>query len=136
VLVVDDNRDAADSLVMLLRHSGAQACAVYDGHSALDAIARDRPDVVLLDLGLPGMNGYEIAQHVRARPDGHAIALVALTGWNQEVARTRTRELGFDGHLSKPPDLDALLAVLGALRETRAVPALQLRPATQRTGAD
>jgi len=132
VLVVDDNRDAADSLVMLLHHCVAQASAVYDGPSALDVIARDRPDVVLLDLGMPGMNGFEIAQHIRARPDGRTISLVALTGWNQELARSRTREIGFDGHLSKPADLEALLAVLGTLRDARTVPALQLEPAPKR----
>ena len=116
VLVVDDNRDAADSLVMLLRHSGAHAWAVYDGPAALDTIACDRPDVVLLDLGMPGMDGYEIARRIRARADGRAISLVALTGWNQELARARTRDAGFDGHLAKPAELDALLAVLATVR--------------------
>jgi signal transduction histidine kinase/ActR/RegA family two-component response regulator len=139
VLVVDDNRDAADSLVMLLRHSGAHAWAVYDGPAALATIARDRPDVVLLDLGMPGMDGYEIARRIRARPDGGAISLVALTGWNQELARARTHDAGFDGHLSKPAELDALLAVLGTVRAAHsgadrgcdAVPALALPPATR-----
>jgi CheY-like chemotaxis protein len=87
---------------------------------------------VFLDLGMPGMDGYEIARRIRARADGRAISLVALTGWNQEVARRRTREIGFDGHLSKPADVDALLAMLAGLRETRTVPALQLAPAAKR----
>jgi len=112
ILVVDDNCDAADSLVMLLEADGADARAVYDGAAALEQLARFAPHVLLLDLGMPGMDGYEVARRVRAAGGAAAPQIVALTGWGQESDRARTRAAGFDFHLTKPVDLQALLAWL------------------------
>jgi signal transduction histidine kinase/ActR/RegA family two-component response regulator len=112
VLVVDDNRDAAESLAMLLRKRGVEALVAHDGVSAL-ATARARgPTAVLLDLGMPGMDGYEVARKLRAEPGAQQALLVALTGWGQPDVQTRCQEAGFDHHLVKPADLDALEAIL------------------------
>ena len=116
VLVVDDNRDAADSACMLLGLLGAETSVAYDGAQGLERIGAWRPDVVLLDLGMPGLDGYEIARRVRAGEGGHPdVTLIALTGWGQQQDRQRTRESGFDHHLVKPVDPQALEAVLGSL---------------------
>ena len=112
VLVVDDNRDAADSLGIVLRLNGADVKVVHDGIAALQAVASFDPAVVLLDLGMPGMDGYEVARRIREAPRHDAIALVALTGWGQAEDRLRVRAAGFDHHLVKPTDLDALQSVL------------------------
>jgi len=116
ILVVDDNRDAADTLAMLLDADGAQARAVYDGQAALDALAGLRPHTVLLDLGMPEMDGLEVARRIRADPAWAGVRIVALTGWGQESDRERTRGAGFDFHLTKPVDLNVLHAWLGAGR--------------------
>jgi CheY-like chemotaxis protein len=113
LLVVDDNRDAADSLALVLRSLGAQVQVAYDGAAALEEFERFGPDFVLLDLGMPGMDGLEVARRVRERANGRAVALVALTGWGQADDRERTRAAGFDQHLVKPVDMGALLALLG-----------------------
>ena len=115
MLVVDDNRDAADSLVMLLRFLGAEVEAVYDGPSALEAIERLHPAVVLLDIGMPGMDGYEVARRIHQRPDLQGILLVALTGWGQEEDRRRSQSAGFNRHLTKPPDIGVLQSLLVSL---------------------
>ncbi|HYC36943.1 MAG TPA: ATP-binding protein [Usitatibacter sp.] len=123
VLVVDDNQDAADSLGMLLQHLGAQVMVVHDGYSALHALADFRPTAILLDLGMPGMNGFEVARRVRQDPRARDTTLVALTGWGQRSDRRRTQEAGFDHHLVKPADLDTLHSILarrGAPREATA----------------
>jgi len=121
VLVVDDNRDAAESLGLLLQMLGADVAVVNDGGAALQAVAARRPLAVFLDLGMPGMDGYEVARRIRQRPDGDELTLVALTGWGQERDRRRTREAGFDHHLIKPADLSALQVLLESLsRETHA----------------
>ncbi|HEX7383984.1 MAG TPA: ATP-binding protein [Burkholderiaceae bacterium] len=112
VLVVDDNHDAADSLGVLLGYLGAEACVVHDGPAALEALARLRPSLVLLDLGMPGMDGHEVAARMRADPAWDAVRLIALTGWGQEADRERTRREGFDGHLVKPVDVPALQELL------------------------
>jgi CheY-like chemotaxis protein len=114
VLVVDDNRDAADSLALLLRASGAETDVVYAGQEALATVERFRPHVVLLDLSMPGMDGYQVAQSIRARgrSGSQPVRIVALTGWTHEQARSRTRQSGFDDHLAKPVDLGSLRAVL------------------------
>jgi PAS domain S-box-containing protein len=114
VLVVDDNHDAADSLGMLLEMLGAEARVTYDGAAALDALSSFRPQVVLLDLGMPVMDGWEVARRIREGADG-APLLVALTGWGQPDDRRRTREAGFDQHLVKPVDLSALKALFARL---------------------
>jgi PAS domain S-box-containing protein len=112
VLVVDDNQDAADSLGMLLQFLGAEVRVVHDGRSALAAMRANKPEVVLLDLGMPGMNGLEVARVMREDPALAGITLVALTGWGQREDRRRTHEAGFDYHLVKPADLSALQSIL------------------------
>ena len=108
VLVVDDNEDAADTLTTFLEMIGMHTRAVHDGPAALPAALSFRPDVVLLDIGLPGMNGYEVARALRAEPVLGRVALVALTGWGAEDDRRRAMEAGFDHHLTKPVDLGLL----------------------------
>jgi CheY-like chemotaxis protein len=104
VLVVDDNRDAAESLRMLLSLEGHQVCTVHDGPSAIDAAQKHRPDIVLLDLGLPGMDGYQVARRLRALAGLGEMLLVAMTGYGQEDDRRRCLEAGFDHHVVKPAD--------------------------------
>ncbi|PWB83735.1 MAG: histidine kinase, partial [Methylocystaceae bacterium] len=115
VLVIDDNQDVADSLAMLLETFGATVCSAYSGPAALDALASFKPDLVFLDLGMPGMDGYEVARRIRERPEGQSLLLVALTGWGQAEDRSRTRAAGFDLHLVKPADLDALQELLASI---------------------
>lgn len=113
VLVVDDNADAAESLSMLLSLDGHTVEFVLDGPAALKKISGDfAPDLVLLDIGLPGMNGYEVARAIRATESGRAIRLFALTGWGQPEDLARAYAAGFDGHLLKPVDDEALRAAL------------------------
>ena len=110
--MVDDNRDSADSLVELLDALGAQARAAYDGEQALEAVTGFRPDLVFLDLGMPGRDGYDVAAALRQQPEGSRAHLVALTGWGNAEERQRTAEAGFDAHLVKPVALDDLRALL------------------------
>jgi PAS domain S-box-containing protein len=114
ILVVDDNRDAADGLALMLRVMGHETRTAYDGLESLQAAANFRPDVVLLDIGLPKMNGYEVAQEIRKEPWGKGMALIALTGWGQEDDKRRALDAGFDHHLTKPVEA-AVLAKLLAL---------------------
>jgi signal transduction histidine kinase/ActR/RegA family two-component response regulator len=115
ILVVDDNHDAADSLGMLLRGSGHDVRTAYDGKTALAAAGEFRPEAILLDLGLPGLSGFEVARRIRKESWGEEIRLIALSGWGQEDDIRRTREAGFNAHMIKPPDYPALLALLAAL---------------------
>ncbi|HEX4613438.1 MAG TPA: ATP-binding protein, partial [Urbifossiella sp.] len=119
VLVVDDNRDSADTLAALLALKGHAARTAYDGPGALRALETLRPDLILLDLGLPGMTGYEVARRVRGSPGLRGVAIAALTGWGQEEDRRRTKEAGFDYHLVKPADLDAVDEILAGLGRPR-----------------
>lgn len=112
ILIVDDNRDAASSLAMLLELSGNRTESAFDGLSAIETAARFQPDVILLDIGLPGINGYEVARRMRAEPWGKKLKLVAVTGWGQAEDRERSREAGFDAHLVKPIDHAALMKLL------------------------
>jgi PAS domain S-box-containing protein len=112
VLVVDDNEDAADSLGMLLQFLGAEVKVVHDGKAALAEMKSFRPAVVLLDLGMPEMNGLEVARRIREDPDHKDLTLVALTGWGQREDRRRTHEAGFDYHLVKPADVSTLQSIL------------------------
>jgi signal transduction histidine kinase/DNA-binding response OmpR family regulator len=112
VLVVDDNRDAAESLALLLGVAGHATRVSHDGPSALTTAAEFQPDAVLLDIGLPGMDGYEVARRLRAAPTTRRALLVALTGYGQIEDQRRAREAGFDHHLVKPADLEALAALL------------------------
>jgi len=112
ILVVDDNRDAADSLGMLLQQLGAKVQTANDGPAAIEAVGTFQPRFILLDIGMPGMDGHEVARRVRTRPEGKDVTLVALTGWGHEEARRRSREAGFDHHLIKPVDFGALRNLL------------------------
>jgi signal transduction histidine kinase len=123
VLVVDDNCDAADSLAMLLGLAGADVHLAYDGASALKAIPVHRPHVVLLDVGMPGMDGYTVASHIRQDPQNNDMLLVALTGFGQEQDRKRSAAAGFDEHLTKPADLEVLLGLVAAFESTGNQPA-------------
>jgi CheY-like chemotaxis protein len=112
ILVVDDNFDAADTLALLLESHGARARAVYGGPAALASLSSFAPDIVLLDLGMPEMDGFDVARAMRAEGWRHT-RIVALTGWGQQADRARTRDAGFDHHLTKPVDLQALASWLG-----------------------
>jgi signal transduction histidine kinase len=114
VLVVDDNRDAAESLGLLLGLLGAQVLVVNSGPEALDALPAYRPQVVLLDIGMPDMDGYEVARRIRQKPEFRDLTLIALTGWGQEEDRRRSEEVGFSHHLIKPPDMSVLEELLGS----------------------
>lgn len=115
ILVVDDLEDAASALAILLRAYGAQVHLAHCGASALSAIAEHHPSVVLLDIGMPGMDGYEVARQIREQPQYDDVTLIALTGWGQDDDRRRTREVGFNYHLLKPIDIGALEDVLTSL---------------------
>jgi PAS domain S-box-containing protein len=112
ILVVDDNVDAAKSLGMMLQLMGNEVQLAHDGWQAIGACEVFRPDIVLLDLGMPKLNGYEAARRIRQEPWGRDIILAALTGWGQDDDRRRTKEAGFDVHLVKPVDRDALEGLL------------------------
>ena len=120
ILVADDNRDAAASLATLLQIDGHDITVANDGKAALAAAEAFRPHFALLDIGMPKLNGYQVAQHIRAAPWGKAMVLVAVTGWGQAEDKRRAHEAGFDHHFTKPLDLDVLGAFLGealALRD-------------------
>jgi CheY-like chemotaxis protein len=117
ILVVDDNRDAADSLGMMLELLGAQVRVAHNGDEALEVFSRYDPAVVLLDIGMPGMDGYEVARLLRHRFPEHDATIVALTGWGQDSDRQRAREAGFDHHLIKPAEMTTLQALLGSLHQ-------------------
>jgi two-component system CheB/CheR fusion protein len=108
ILVVDDNRDAADSLAGVLATADHEVRTVYDGPSALEAARAWPPDYVLLDIGLPGIDGYEVARRLRSEPAPGRVVLVAVTGYAHDDVRRRARDAGFDAHLAKPVDLRAL----------------------------
>jgi len=115
IFIVDDNHDAADSLAQLLRILGNEIRTAYDGQAAFDGAAEFRPDVLLLDIGLPKLDGYQACRLIRKEPWGKDIFIVALTGWGQEDARSLSNEAGFDKHLIKPVDFGELIALLDSL---------------------
>ena len=108
----DDNRDAADSLAMLLRINGHEIRTAYDGAEALQTASDFHPDVVLLDIGLPKMDGHEVAAQIRREPWGRPVRLIAVTGWSDETDRAKSRAAGFDHHLVKPLDTAHLAQLL------------------------
>jgi len=113
VLIVDDNKDAAESLAMLLDILGVGTRVERSGPDGLSALPAYRPDVVILDIGMPGMDGHEVARRIRARSEFDDVLLVALTGWGQAEDRRRSRLAGFDHHLTKPASLEDLQRLLG-----------------------
>ena len=120
-MVVDDNHDSADTMAMMLELLGHEVRHLYDPHEAEAAAAEFAPDVVFLDVGMPGLSGYDLARVLRARPGGDQLLLVAVTGWGQPEDRRRTHEAGFDHHLVKPPELAAVREICARLpRATRA----------------
>jgi two-component system CheB/CheR fusion protein len=116
VLIVDDNEDAANSLAMILKLGGHETASVYTAVDALQRAAAFKPDVVLLDIGLPGMDGYEVAQKMRELPGLRDIRLVAVTGYGRSDDRLRARDAGFDDHLTKPVEFAALERTLAGIR--------------------
>ena len=114
ILVVDDNRDSAESLALLLRLSGHEVMAVHDGLAAVEAAESWAAEIVLLDIGLPDLDGYEVATRIRQRSDGRRVTLIAVTGWGQDSDRRRSREAGFDAHLTKPVEAAVLEKLLAA----------------------
>jgi CheY-like chemotaxis protein/two-component sensor histidine kinase len=115
ILIVDDNRDAADSLAMLLRTTGNDIRTAYDGLEAVQVASEFRPEVVLLDIGLPKIDGHEVAQRIRQETWGRQVCLIAVTGWSDETDRARSRAAGFDHHLVKPLDTGHLAQLLGSV---------------------
>ncbi len=112
ILVVDDNRDAADTLGELLREMGASTRIAYSGEAALQTLNERAPELAILDLGMPGMDGYELARRLRLEPGGDALTLIAITGWGQPADRERVRAAGFNHHLLKPMDASDLIALI------------------------
>ena len=116
ILIVDDNEDAANSLALLLKLGGHETASVYTAKDALQRAPVFRPEVVLLDIGLPGMDGYEVAQKMRELPGLRDITLVAVTGYGRSDDRLRARDAGFDVHLTKPVEYAVLERTLAGLR--------------------
>lgn len=118
ILVVDDNRDAAESLALMLELMGHDVRSAYDGEAGVAVATEFRPEIILMDLGMPKLNGYEAARWIRSETWGNDPFLVALTGWGTDDDRTRTREAGFDQHLVKPVNVDSLSRALAAAKST------------------
>lgn len=113
IMVVDDNRDAADSMAMMLEARGHEVRSIYDGREALAAFAQFKPHAALLDIGLPHVSGYELAAQIRQQ-DAHC-RLLAISGWGTEHDKEQARHWGFDAHLTKPADPHAVIAMLDEL---------------------
>jgi PAS domain S-box-containing protein len=117
ILLVDDNVDAADSLAIILRFAGHDVRVVHDGQAGITAASEFRPDVILLDLGMPRLNGFEACRQIRELSGGGDITIIALTGWGQDEDRRRTREAGFDHHLVKPVEPETLMRLIAESRK-------------------
>ena len=115
ILVVDDNQDSARSMARLLKLRGNEVRTAHDGIEAVEAAEEFRPEVILMDVGMPRLNGYEATRRIREQPWGQSITIIALTGWGQEGDRVQSREAGCDGHLVKPVDIRDLEKLLTAL---------------------
>jgi CheY-like chemotaxis protein len=115
ILIVDDNVDAASTLSMLLRSDTHQIETAYSGREALKTVIAFMPDIVFLDIGMPEMDGYEVARAIRGMPEAGNPVLVALTGWGGENDRRRSQEVGFNEHLTKPADVSVIYATLDRL---------------------
>ncbi len=116
ILIVDDYAAIAESLMRMLEMGGHEVRIAPDGPSALKELTVWQPEIILLDIGLPGMDGYAVAHAIRSRPDAELIVLIALTGYGQEEDHRRSRESGFDLHLTKPVDPTVLFALIGTVR--------------------
>jgi CheY-like chemotaxis protein len=112
VLVVDDNHDAADTLAEVLEIMGCRTATAYDGQEGVEKAEKLRPDAIVLDLGMPRLNGYEACERIRAMPWGQQVRLIAVSGWGQQDDRRRSMAAGFDAHLVKPVAPDDLMALL------------------------
>jgi CheY-like chemotaxis protein len=140
ILVVDDNVDAASTMVMLLKMSGHRTATVHNGLEVLEAARKLMPDVILLDIGLPGINGYEVAAQIRLDRSLDHTLLVALTGWGSEADKRAARLAGLDVHLTKPVGPDALIKVLARVRphplnSTAVAESTRGSPASERSGS-
>jgi CheY-like chemotaxis protein len=111
-LVADDNVDAAESLALIIRTWNHEICVAQTGSAALEIALRDRPDVCILDIGMPGLSGYEVARRIRSEPWGRETVLFALTGWGQSEDVERAKAAGFNEHMTKPVDLTRLAQLL------------------------
>jgi len=114
VLVVDDNKDSAQTLAMMLKIMGNDVRTAHDGLEAIEKAQEYLPQVILLDLGMPKLNGYDVCRRIREQSWGTSIVIIALTGWGQAEDRQRTKEAGFDHHLVKPVDVAKLKELLDA----------------------
>jgi len=114
-LVIDDNQDSADTLAMMLELLGHDTRRLYDPRDAVEMVAAFVPDVVFMDIGMPGLSGYDVARMLRASPDGTQPVLVAVTGWGQPDDRRRSFDAGFDHHLVKPPEMAAIQGICDEL---------------------
>ena len=112
VLVVDDNQDAAFSMSILLEHLGHTVRIAHDGESAVEMAASYQPEVVLLDIGLPKMTGYDVARAIRQTPWGQNVVLIAVTGWGQDEDKQKAKLAGFNRHMVKPVDPELLMQLL------------------------
>jgi CheY-like chemotaxis protein len=119
VLVADDNRDAATGLAMILRDEGYEVFEVYRGDAVLDFVASYHPDVLILDIGMPGLTGFEIAHRLRQNLGADCPMLIAVTAWNQPAARELGRATGFSHYLTKPYSTDDLIAILSSVSPRR-----------------
>jgi CheY-like chemotaxis protein len=119
ILVVDDLPASAETLMMLLQMEGFEVRTAHEGKAALEIAEDFRPDVVLLDIGLPGMNGFEVAHRLRSLPQSRDALLIALTGYGEAESRSRSAQAGFDFHMVKPADVNQLLALLAEPRSAR-----------------
>ena len=115
ILIVDDNQDSAESLAILLTLKGSETHTASNGQEAVEAAARLRPDVILLDIGMPDMDGYEACRRIREQPGGDEVVIIALTGWGQDEGRRRSSEAGFNEHLIKPLNPAVLMRLLAAM---------------------
>jgi CheY-like chemotaxis protein len=138
ILVVDDNRDAAASLAKLLELKGATARVAYDGRQALDALAEEPAEVVILDIGMPGLDGHEVARRIRAHPEWDGIRLIAMTGLGEAADRQRSMAAGFDRHLVKPVSFEVLDELLRHFGDSPQAPpaARSVRPREQPVPSD
>jgi len=112
VLIVDDNRDSVETMATLIRLSGHEIEMAHDGKTALEKAKSFKPEIILLDVGLPDMHGYEVAERLRAVPENKSLVIVALTGYGNEEDRRRARDAGFDYHFVKPVDFTALESLI------------------------